>query len=194
MIVIITNRRLIKDGDLFQKIEGACRGGASHIMLREKDLDDGALLELAIKVKVITDRYGKKLIINNNIPVANQLKAYGVQLSVSGLKDIERCAVKVGISVHTYNEASLSIKCGADYLLASHMFETDCKQGLKPNGVKLIEEIRLASSIPIVALGGITEENCQEPIKAGAQGIAVMTSVMTDLDPEQLIRRINLKL
>ena len=163
-------------------------------MLREKDLDESSLLEMAIKIKEITDRYGKKLIVNNNIAVANSVKAYGVQLSMGRLKSIDACATKVGVSVHSYEEAIRSIRCGADYLIASHMFDTDCKPGLPPKGVRLIKAIRRASSIPIIGLGGITKENCHEPIEAGAQGIAVMSGPMRERKTEAYIRNFNEKL
>lgn len=194
MLMVITNRHLIRDGDLLHKVEAACKGGASHIMLREKDLDEISLLDLALKTKQITDQYGVKLIINNNIPVANKVKAYGVQLSISNLKHMDTCETAVGISVHSYDEAIQSIRCGADYLIASHMYVTDCKPGLPPKGIGLIREIRLSSSIDIIGLGGITIDNCHGPIAAGAQGVAVMSGPMINKDTEQFIKDFNLRL
>lgn len=194
MIVVITNRHLLEGGDLFHQIIGACKGGASHIMLREKDLNDCELYELAKKVKNITDHYGKKLIINNNIEVANKVEAYSVQLSISGLKGMTQCRTKIGVSIHSYDEAILGIRKGADYLVASHMYETDCKLGLKPNGIQLIEGVRMASSIPMIALGGINKENCSEPIQAGAQGIAIMSAVMRSENPEKVVGEIKSRL
>ena len=155
MIFAITNRHLLEREDLLERVEFCLRSGIEFIMLREKDYDDTSLLALAQEVKALTDRYGGYLIINNNLKVARSVEAYGVQLSMEAIHEGIEFSGKIGASVHSYDEARKAIRCGVDYLLTSHIFPTECKPGLKAKGIELIQSIRTASSIKIIALNAM---------------------------------------
>ncbi|GAA0731891.1 hypothetical protein GCM10008906_00860 [Clostridium oceanicum] len=89
----------------------------------------------------------------------------------------------IGVSVHSLEEAVLAEKNGASYLLASHIYKTDCKKGLKPRGLDFIKSIRENTFIPLIGLGGINDENLEDVILKGADGIAVMSYIMADENP-----------
>lgn len=184
MLYLITNRKLIKTGNLYSVVESAVIGGVDRVILREKDLSYNELLILAAILKSITHKYKVPLIINTNIQVAKSLNADGLHLNFQNLKD-KKINFKgiLGVSVHSLKEAVLAEKLGADYLLASHIYETDCKKNLKPKGIKLIQDIKTNVKIPVVALGGINEKNVPEVISAGADGIAVMSYIMASNAP-----------
>lgn len=179
MIFIVTNRKLVKGEDFFHRIEQAVSAGAEAIILREKDLSFEELLRMAKQIKRLTDGHKTRLIINGSLEVARAVCANGIHLS------FERYASEkpefgglIGVSVHSVEEAIRAEDLGATYILAGHIYNTECKKGVEPKGVSLIREIKACVKIPCIAIGGITEYNCNEILRNGAQGIAVMSSIM----------------
>lgn len=186
MIYFITNRKLVEPKKFLPIIEEAAGGGVGTIILREKDLNYTELLELALKVKAITSQVS--LIINGNIQIAREIKADGVQM---GFKDFMEKKADfpglVGVSVHSLEEAQLAEQKGADYLLASHIFPTDCKKGLAPRGISWLKEVTSRTKVPVVALGGIKLENIKSVFEAQASGAALMSEIMCAPDVTKLI-------
>lgn len=186
MIYFITNRKLVEPKKFLPIIEEAASAGVQAIILREKDLNYTELLDLALKVKAITSQV--PLIINGNIQIAREIKADGVQM---GFKDFMEKKVDfpglVGVSVHDLEEAQLAEQKGADYLLASHIFPTDCKKGLAPRGISWLKEVTSRIKVPVVALGGIKLENIKSVFEAQASGAALMSEIMCAPDVTKLI-------
>ncbi|WIF94027.1 thiamine phosphate synthase [Caminicella sporogenes] len=184
MLYLITNRKLIKQGNLYSIVESAVIGGIDRVILREKDLSYEKLLLTASILKPILSKYNVPLIINTNLEVAKSLNADGFHIGFQNIKNkkIEFKGI-LGISVHNLEEAIAAENLGADYLLAGHIYKTDCKKGLKPKGIKLIKDIKANVNIPVIALGGINEKNAPEVISAGADGIAVMSYIMSSKFP-----------
>ena len=186
MIYFITNRKLVEPKKFLPIIEEAASGGVGTIILREKDLNYTELLDLALKVKAITSQV--PLIINGNIQIAREIKADGVQM---GFKDFMEKKADfpglVGVSVHSLEEAQLAEQKGADYLLASHIFPTDCKKGLAPRGISWLKEVTSRIKVPVVALGGIKLENIKSVFEAQASGAALMSEIMCAPDVTKLI-------
>ncbi len=184
MLYLITNRKLIQSGNLYSVIEGAILGGVDRVILREKDLNYNDLLLVAAILKPILDSYQVPLIINGNLEVGRSLNTAGFHIGYSHLSDSSYTFKgMLGISVHSLQEAIEAEKLGANYLLASHIFETQCKEGIKPKGLKLIESIKAHVGIPVIALGGINHTNTKEVITSGADGIAVMSYIMASKNP-----------
>ncbi|SHK34415.1 thiamine-phosphate pyrophosphorylase [Caminicella sporogenes DSM 14501] len=184
MLYLITNRKIIKQGNLYSIVESAVIGGIDRVILREKDLSYEKLLLTASILKPILSKYNVPLIINTNLEVAKSLNADGFHIGFQNIKNkkIEFKGI-LGISVHNLEEAIAAENLGADYLLAGHIYKTDCKKGLKPKGIKLIKDIKANVNIPVIALGGINEKNAPEVISAGADGIAVMSYIMSSKFP-----------
>lgn len=177
-IIGVTHRKLCVD--FYKTIEKICEYKLDYLVLREKDLNDSELENMAIKIKEILSESKIKLIINGNPKVASNVKAYGVQLSFKAFCDrvLDEFSGIMGVSVHTYKEALQAEKDGADYLIYGHIYKTDCKKGLAPRGVDELKIICHSVKIPVYAIGGINENNFQPIIKAGATGIALMSSLM----------------
>lgn len=184
-LYVITNRKLINKGDVFTVVEGAISGGADAVILREKDLSYEELLPMAQKLKDITAFKNIPLIINGNIEVAEKVKASGIHLSYEYFikNQINFKGIR-GVSVHTVEEAVNAEKLGANYILAGHVFETDCKKGLQGRGIAFIENICNKVKIPVIGIGGINESNIKLVLKAGASGVAVMSSIMVEEEPK----------
>lgn len=180
MIYFVTDRTLCSKEHYLKTIRKCCNYGVEAIILREKDLKPEGLLSLAEEVKAITKESNTKLIINSNLDVAKKIGADGVHLSYkdfSGCKDIKSYGI-VGVSVHSYEEGKLAYENGADYIMYGHVFESSCKKGIPPRGLKDIKELRKIVTIPIVAIGGINKDNFKEALNAGADKIAIRSGIL----------------
>ncbi|SHJ60904.1 thiamine phosphate synthase [Tepidibacter formicigenes] len=179
MIYLITNRKLIPDGNIFRVVEESVNAGIDAVILREKDLGYDELYSMAKKIKSITDKKNIPLIINNNLCVAKDLQCHGFHIGFNLINDsLPKFNGITGISVHSVKEAVAAQNLGADYILAGHIFSTDCKKDLKPRGLKFIEEIKKNIDIPVIAIGGITKYNIKSVYEAGANGTAIMSNIM----------------
>jgi len=191
MLICITNQKLCRD-DFLSRINKIASGKPDAIMLREKELDEEDYQELAIKVKEICDRHQVKLIINHNIETAERLMVGAVQVSIDDLRkkgESIKNFDQVGVSVHSVEQAREAEVSGANYLIAGHVFPTDCKKGLPARGLRFLKEVCDSVSIPVYAIGGISETNYKIALMAGAKGVCIMSEAMTTDHPETLAQR-----
>lgn len=177
-IYFITNRALASEEKYFQVIKRVAEYSNIKIILREKDLSDNEYKELYYKVKGLAPN--SEIIINSKVKVFKEVNEKIIQLSFNDFMNLDIIDFNVGVSVHSVEEGILAYDKGAKYLLASHIFETACKQGLEPKGIGFIRELRSNVNCEIIALGGINESNYKEVIEAGADGVAVMSLFYKD--------------
>ncbi len=104
------------------------------------------------------------------------------------------CFQQKGVSVHSREEALRAEGLGAGYLIAGHIFPTDCKQGVPPRGLEFLREVCAAVSIPVFAIGGITQFNVRDVLQAGAAGVCVMSQLMTCENPEDVLAALSIEL
>ncbi|WP_132996136.1 thiamine phosphate synthase [Sporanaerobacter acetigenes] len=183
MLYLVTNRHIVR-GNFLKNIENALAGGVDRVILREKDLECKELFLLSKYVKVITDRYDVPLIINGNIDVAEKTGAYGFHCEFQDfIENKYKYDGVLGVSIHSIEEGVKCEQLGADYILAGHIFETECKKGLPPRGIEFLKELKENVSIPIVAIEGIDAKNEKKVIKMGMEDIAVMSYIMKSKDP-----------
>ncbi|WP_395014449.1 thiamine phosphate synthase [Robinsoniella peoriensis] len=201
MYLCITNRKLCTGNFLTKIRELADRQEIEKIVLREKDLSSDDYEALAEKCKEICQEYGKPLVINQFIETAQKLQNSEVQISMEMLRKYTGNTVQqrvntgagstcnlhstvlggfqaVGVSVHSAPEAEEAQLLGAGYLIAGHIFQTDCKKGIPGRGLAFLEEVCQKVSIPVYAIGGISPDNIQEVIRAGAKGGCMMSGFM----------------
>lgn len=188
MLYLVTNR-YIANKKFLEIIEEAVVGGVDRVILREKDLGFNDLFNLSKAVKKITDKYDVPLIINGNIEVARKVNAYGFQC---GFKDFicndYKYSEVIGVSIHSVDEGIVCEEKGVSYVLAGHIFETDCKRGLAPRGLNFLKELKENVSVPIVAIGGIDEKNANIVLDTGVAGVAVMSYIMGSMEPYKQVR------
>ena len=177
-IIGVTNRKLCSD--FYKRIEEISKENLKYLILREKDLREEELEIMAMRVKGLLKNSQTKLIVNGNIKVADNIGAYGIQLSFQKFMEFSKEDFDgiVGVSIHSLSEGVQAEKKGADYLLYGHVFETECKKDLEPRGIEELKEICKRSKIPVYAIGGINQSNFKTVLDAGAYGIAVMSSLM----------------
>ena len=187
MRICITNRKLVK-GDFLTQLEYVVvKCQVDRIILREKDLSESEYEYLGILVKKLCDSYHVECFFHNHLGLAKKHQAAGVHLSFSQLQDFykdEWKEMKVGCSVHSLEEAFFAQSRGADYLIVSPIYETDCKIGVTGKTPLFITQIKSKVNLPVYALGGITKENEKACIDAGANGVCRMSAYMNEIMEE----------
>ena len=195
---IISNRKLCENENLEKQIEKIFSAYQRKIILenfeivaltlREKDLNKNEYLKLVEKIYPICQKYRIDLILHQNydLRLDNKYNIKGLHLSYNTFKSLNknireeliRKYKKIGVSIHSINEAKEVENLGANYVVAGHIFKTDCKKDLEPRGLKFIQELSLILTIPIFAIGGINQENSHLVINSGAFGVCMMSSLM----------------
>ena len=195
---IISNRKLCENENLEKQIKKIFSAYEKKIILknfdivaltlREKDLDKNEYLKLIEKIYPICQKYKINLILHQNydLNLDDKYNIEGIHLSYSIFKSLNQNIKaelikkykRIGVSIHSLDEAKEVESLGASYVVAGHIFETDCKKGLEPRGLKFIKDLSSALSIPIFAIGGIDEKNSQSVIDSGAFSVCMMSSLM----------------
>lgn len=182
--------------DFFNSVEMIARSDVDSIILREKDLSEDEYFLLAAEVKKICDKYGKKLIIHNFIDVAKKLGIKNIQLPFSkfiSLNNLHDDFESIGTSVHSVEDAVRAEKAGADYIIAGHIFATDCKKGLAPRGIEFLKYVCNSVKIPVFAIGGIDNNSVAEIRNVNCDnfsGVCVMSALMKSNNPQELVQNI----
>jgi len=183
-LYLITNRKLCKNENLIIALNEALIGGVKCVQLREKDLSTKDLIDLALKVRELTRKFGAKLLINGRIDICMAIDADGVHLPENGMPvEIARTILGgdkiIGASVHSLEGVRRKSEAGVDFLTLSPVFETSSKpRGTKTLGIEAIRKAKKISKVPIFALGGINAANTREVIRAGADGVAVISAIL----------------
>jgi len=175
----------------------AIEGGATVVQLRDKSASTGDLYGYASKLREITEEADVMLIINDRIDIALAAEADGVHL---GQEDIALEAARrilgdnyiIGISATNLEEAVEAAKGGADYIGLGPIFPTPSKEdAASPIGIEGLMSVRAAVDVPIVAIGGLTRHNIEDTVKAGADGIAVISAVASADDMEKAAQELS---
>lgn len=189
-ILCVTNRMLCTE-DFLTRIERIAAENPRGIILREKDMSTGAYRALAKQVLTICERYHTPCILHGHVEVAKMLGAMAIHLPLSILraldKEDKKCFTTLGASCHSIAEAKEAEALGCTYIIAGHIFETDCKKGLAGRGLHFLKEVCEGVSIPVYAIGGISAEHIGAVRAAGAAGACVMSGIMTCEEPEKYL-------
>ncbi len=192
-LYVIVDLDLLAERDPLWVAEQALLGGASVIQLRDKLRDKGDSLPLARSLVELCNRHEALCIINDHADLAVAVGAHGVHLGRHDLPVAEaRATLKpwqvAGSSNALADEAVASYREGADYLAVGAMYPTSSKRGTRHAGPEALRQVRTAvppDGPPLVAIGGITEENVAEVARAGADAVCVIGAVALADDPRQ---------
>lgn len=182
-LYLVTDRDVLVDIDIYAGVEEAIKGGVTVVQLREKSLGTLEFYNIAVKLKAITDKYKVPLIINDRIDIAEAIDAAGVHLGQNDMPaDIARRIMGnnkiIGVSTSTLEEAQKAEVQGADYVGVGAMFTTTTKDDAKAVSIQCLKEIKEGISIPVVAIGGINENNVDLLKIANIDGIAVVSDIL----------------
>ena len=182
-LYLVTARYDWKEEDFLKKVEEACRSGVTLVQLREKECSTREYYELAKKVKTITDTYQIPLIIDDRVDICLAVDASGVHIGADELPvEVVRNMIGndkiLGVTAKTVERALEAEQHGADYLGVGAIYPTTTKVITHPTSIETLRKIATTVSIPIVAIGGIKEDN-MEPLKGtGIAGVAIVSEIM----------------
>lgn len=172
-------------------LEAALDGGVTLVQLREKGpgaLTGEPLRALAVQLQAACRRRGVPFLVNDDVELALAIGADGVHV---GQEDEAAARVRarigdriLGVSAHTFVEAEAAVRHGADYLGIGPIYPTASKADAKaPQGPDILRELRARGiALPLVGIGGITAETASQVIRAGADGVAVISAVTQAAD------------
>lgn len=185
MLFVITNSKSCRENFLI-RFERIASAKPNRIILREKHLSHEELLRLAVECKKICDKYFVAFSVNSDIAIARKIDAdihLPYKLFIENINNIRNFST-VGVSVHSVSEAKNAEEFGASYLIAGHIFATNCKKGIKPRGLEYLSDISKAVKIPVLGIGGINLDRLPYVLQAGASGACVMSHFMNCNNPE----------
>lgn len=182
-LYLCTDRRVMTTESIEDAVELAIKGGVSVVQLREKECTSREFYELALAVKEITDAYEVPLLINDRVDIAMAIGADGVHL---GQSDVPVHAARnvlgpdkiIGATAHNVKEAEKAWKLGADYLGVGDVFGTTSKSDTSRIAMDELHKICQTVPIPVVAIGGVNEENIHKLRGSGVAGAAVISAVI----------------
>ena len=193
-LYVVLDRTAARGRDLVGLLAQALAGGSRMIQLRDKDWPSGRLLPLAEKLRAACAAAGATFIVNDRVDLALAVGADGVHLGQDDLparaaRPLLRPGMIMGISTHSLEQARTAQAEGADYVAVGSMFATTSKADFQLVGPDLMRKLRGEIRVPLVGIGGITPDNVSEVIRAGADGVAVISAVCAAKDPQAAAAR-----
>jgi thiamine-phosphate pyrophosphorylase len=170
-------------------VAGALRGGCRWISLREKDLPAEDQAALALRLFRLAAPLGARVMLHGDPRIARETRLFGVHLPPGGDVRAARAALGAGAwvsaSAHSFDELLTAAAAGADAVTLSPIFASASKPGYGPAlGLEALAESAQRSPVPIIALGGITDDSrLRRCLEAGAAAVAVMGVIMRAADP-----------
>jgi thiamine-phosphate pyrophosphorylase len=177
----------------------AVEGGATLIQLRDKRREKGLQLEVARRLMQVCSTPNLRFIVNDHVDLALAAGADGVHL---GQKDLPVAIVRrklmrqgiIGCSANNVDEALRAQADGADYVSVGRLFPTTSKEDIRPATLETLRAVKKAISIPVAAIGGITEESIDAVLAAGADMVCVIAAVVAARDPLEAARRLSARI
>ena len=185
---VLTDSEWSRGRDVLTVASSALDGGATVIQLRNKSASTRKLIEEGRVLRTLTRQRSALLMVNDRVDVALAVDADGAHVGQDDMPtELARQLLGperlLGVSVANEEEATAAIVAGADYLGVGPIYLTHTKvdAGL-PTGLQLLHDLAQHSTIPLIAIGGITAENARDVIQSGATGVAVITAIVNAED------------
>ncbi|MDQ2180492.1 thiamine phosphate synthase [Marinifilum sp. D714] len=188
-LYLVTDKELANGKALEDIVEEAVKGGVSMVQIREKEASSKDFYQLASKIKKVLEKYKVPLIINDRLDIALAVDAEGLHIGQSDLpykvaREILGPNKIIGLSVENIEQAKQANQLDVDYIGLSPVFSTQTKNDIaKPLELDGVKKIMSFSKHAAVAIGGINSANTADIIKAGADGIAVVSAIVCAEDP-----------
>jgi len=207
IICYVSDRKSLPEPDsqshLLDKIRAAVTARVDWIQIREKDLRTSDLLELTREAvrAVASANLNAHILVNDRLDIALAAGAAGVHLgteSVQAREVVNWCrkgnapsGLLIGVSCHRFEEVREAEVAGADYVFFGPIFDTPSKRAFgTPQGTAQLRAITRAAQIPVIAIGGIDDENAMECIDAGAAGIAAIRMFQEPRESANLVESV----
>ena len=187
ILYVVTDDKLSNGLSHVEVARRSYEGGADIVQLRVKNNDE-RFLQWACEISEISKSYGRTFIVNDSVEIALKSGADGVHVGqgdepVSSIRQRVPENFIVGVSVGNVEEAKEAEAGGASYVALSPIFDTTSKDDAgHGHGLEMMKKISNAVSIPAYAIGGINKGNVKDIISHGADGVAVISAVVSQPD------------
>lgn len=188
-LYLVTDQSCTAGRTLTEVVSAAVQGGVTCVQLREKHLNTRDFFNQAMVLKALLAPHNIPLVINDRIDVALACGAQGVHLGQNDMPVVQARRllppdVFIGWSVETMEDVVRSALLPVDYLGVSPIFATPTKMDTQwPWGLEGLRSVRAATQLPLVAIGGIHLDNAFDMLRAGADGLAVVSALCAAADP-----------
>lgn len=191
---LITDDDVLRAPGFLDRAAAVLERGAhdTALHLRGHGIRGGVLYALGELLAATASRSGAQLFINDRIDVAMAVRAHGVQLGrrsipVADARRLLGGALRIGASVHSPAEAARAEAAGADFVVAGTIYASASHPDGVHAGVARVRDVATATTLPVIAIGGITPVRIGEVLRAGAWGVAVLGGVWGAADPESAV-------
>jgi thiamine-phosphate diphosphorylase len=185
-LLLITQAQEEPESAWLPALEAALRGGVDAVLLRKKSLNSAQLLALASTMRVLTHDYGARLLIHTQVDICHAVAADGVHLSSQGLHDAGKIRrllgrdVLLSASCHDASQLQQAQQNELDFALLSPVFVTTSHPQTSPLGIAAFEQLSAHVTLPVLALGGINQQNRH---LLPHHGVAVISALWQAEDP-----------
>ncbi|MEN9473998.1 MAG: hypothetical protein RIS48_718 [Pseudomonadota bacterium] len=192
---LVTDAAQCGERGLLAVVQSAVRGGVTCVQLREKSLDTRAFVERARALKALLSPWRIPLLVNDRVDVALAAGADGVHVGQSDMapQDVRRLmpGALIGLSIESWQQMREAEQAPVDYYGISPVFATSSKADAAPAlGLAGLQQLRLMTARPLVAIGGIQAGNVAAVMAAGADGVAVVSALCAAADPAAAARHL----
>ena len=195
----VTDTQWLNGRDFLEVIESVLANGATFLQLREKNATHEEIVAKAKAIKQIAKKYGVPFVIDDDIYAAKEADVDGVHIgqndaSYEKAREVLGEGKIIGMTVKTRQQAENAIRLGADYVGMGAVFHTSTKKDAKDMSREtLLELAGMMKDIPVVAIGGISYDNCDYLKDTGVDGIAVVSAIFASDDCALATRKLFVK-
>ena len=196
-LYVILDEGLLGSVNIEPTLEAVIQGGADAVQFRAKHLTKRSYYDIASKLTSVSHLHDILFFVNDHFDVALALSADGIHLGQNDLpcnvaRRLSPPEMLIGTSTHSPEEADKAAEDRADYIAIGSVFPTSTKENPEAIvGTEMVAEVkRRIGDIPLIAIGGISAENVGEVIRAGADGVAVASAVISADDPRTAAREL----
>ncbi|TRZ48883.1 MAG: thiamine phosphate synthase [Dehalococcoidia bacterium] len=194
-LYVIIDTQALKGRSHIEVAKQVIQGGAKTIQLRDKLHNKKELLPIAQQLRNLCADKGVLFIINDYLDLALATDADGLHLGQNDLpikaaRQLLPIGKILGASTTSADQATTAESEGADYIAVGSIYPTPSKETAKVIGLDGLCQIRQAVTLPLVAIGGITQDNAAEVMSAGADAVAVISAILQAESPEEAARQI----
>ena len=199
-LYLVTDPQITGRRNVIDVVGAAVRGGVTLVQLRDKEAGGRALLEAARALKALLDPLGIPLIVNDRVDIALAAGAAGCHVGQSDLPaEAARAQLGaeriLGLSIDQVEQAQALGSRDVDYVAYGTFAATTTKPDAgTPVGAAGLSAVRALTALPLIAIGGIHAGNVADAVRAGADGIAVVSAIMAAPDPAAASRELRTRI
>ena len=187
-LCLVADTQIFKNGLPGNIVSKSIEAGVNMVQLRDKDALKLDFLKSATAIRLLT-KPKPLFLINDRLDIAKTCEADGIQLGEKSISvNLARRMTKtmlIGRSVHDIEGAIQAEADGADFLIVGTIFPSRSHPNIVATGLNLLKELAQIINIPFLAIGGISKDNIESVIKAGASGAAVISAISSANNPTQ---------